>query len=107
MALVIGDIIAIVTSFLYAYLIRTHLDSRPYYFVANPGKFTLAIMTLLPVWIFVLFAFGLYSKKIIMNRSHLPEVSRLFAASIIGVMSIITVDFFLRSEEHTSELQSR
>ena len=97
MALVIGDIIAIVTSFLYAYLIRTHLDSRPYYFVANPGKFTLAIMTLLPVWIFVLFAFGLYSKKIIMNRSHLPEVSRLFAASIIGVMSIITVDFFLDS----------
>ena len=97
MALVIGDIIAIVTSFLYAYLIRIHLDSRPYYFVANPGKFILAISALLPVWIFVLFAFGLYSKKIIMNRSHLPEVSRLFAASIIGVMAIITVDFFLDS----------
>ena len=97
MALIIGDIIAIVTSFLYAYLIRTHLDSRPYYFVANPGKFILAIMTLLPIWIFILFALGLYSRKIIMDRSHIPEVWRLAVASIIGVMSIISVDFFLDS----------
>ena len=97
MALVIGDIIAIVTSFLYAYLIRIHIDSRPYYFVANPGKFTLAIMTLIPVWIFVLFAFGLYSRKIILDRSRIPEIWRLAIASVIGVMSIISVDFFLDS----------
>ncbi len=97
MALVIGDIIAIVTSFLYAYLIRIHIDSRPYYFVANPGKFTLAIMALLPIWIFVLFAFGLYSRKIVMDRSRLPEIWRLAVASIIGVMSLITVDFFLNT----------
>jgi lipopolysaccharide/colanic/teichoic acid biosynthesis glycosyltransferase len=32
-----------------------------------------------------------------MNRSRVPEVSRLFAASIIGIMSIITADFFLNS----------
>ncbi|MBP5674942.1 exopolysaccharide biosynthesis polyprenyl glycosylphosphotransferase [Candidatus Saccharibacteria bacterium] len=95
--MVIGDIIAIVTSFLYAYLIRTHIDSRPYYFVSNPGKFILAIMALLPIWIFILFAFGLYSKRIIMDRSKLPEIWRLFVASIVGVMSIITVDFFLDS----------
>lgn len=96
-ALVIGDIIAIVTSFLYAYLIRIHFDSRPYYFVANPGNFTLAIMALLPIWIFVLFALGLYSKKIIFDRSRLPEIWRLAIGSIIGVMSIITADFFLDS----------
>lgn len=96
-ALVIGDIIAIVTSFLYAYLIRIHIDSRPYYFVANPGKFILIIMTLLPIWIFVLFAFGLYSRKIIFDRSHIPEIWRLAVASIVGIMSIITVDFFLDS----------
>lgn len=95
--MVIGDIIAIVTSFLYAYLIRTHIDSRPYYFVSNPGKFILAIMALIPIWIFILFAFGLYSKRIIMDRSKLPEIWRLFVASIVGVMSIITVDFFLDS----------
>ena len=93
--MIIGDIIAIVTSFLYAYLIRIHIDSRPYYFVANPGKFTLAIMALIPIWIFILFAFGLYSRKIVMDRSRIPEVWRLAVASIIGVMSLITVDFFL------------
>ncbi len=63
--------------------------------MANPGKFTLAIMALIPIWIFVLFAFGLYSRKIIMDRSRIPEVWRLAVASIIGVMSLITVDFFL------------
>ena len=93
--MIIGDIIAIVTSFLYAYLIRIHIDSRPYYFVANPGNFTLAIMTLIPIWIFILFAFGLYSRKIVMDRSRIPEIWRLAVASIIGVMSLITVDFFL------------
>ena len=95
--MVIGDIIAIVTSFLFAYLIRIHLDARPYYFVANPKEFLLATSTLLPIWVFVLFAFGLYSKKIVMNRSHAPEISRLFAASIIGIMSIISIDFFLET----------
>lgn len=97
MALVIGDIIAIVTSFLYAYLIRIHIDSRPYYFVANPEKFILAIMALLPIWIFILFVLGLYSRRIVMDRSRLPEISRLAAASMIGVMAIITVDFILDS----------
>ena len=63
--------------------------------MANPGKFTLAIMALIPIWIFVLFAFGLYSRRIIMDRSRIPEVWRLAVASIIGVMSLITVDFFL------------
>ena len=97
MALVIGDIIAIVTSFLFAYLIRIHLDSRPYYFVAKPKEFVLAVSALLPIWIIILSMFGLYSKKVVMNRSRVPEVSRLFAASIIGIMSIITADFFLNS----------
>ena len=95
--MIIGDIIAIVTSFLYAYLIRTHLDSRPFYFVANPGRFILAIMALLPLWIFILFALGLYSRRIIMARSRLPEIWRLAIASIVGLMALITVDFFLDS----------
>ena len=97
MALVIGDIIAIVTSFLYAYLFRIHFDTRPYYFTANPLKFTLAILTLLPIWTFILFAFGLYSNKVILDRSRVSEVWRLALASIVGVMSIISVDFFLNT----------
>lgn len=95
MALIIGDIIAIVTSFLYAYLIRTRIDSRPFYFESNPTEFIVAIVSLIPIWIFILAALGLYDKKIILARSHISEVSRLFLASIIGVMAIISVDFFL------------
>jgi len=97
-ALIIGDIIAIVTSFLYAYLIRIHIDSRPYYFESNPSQFVLATSILLPVWIFILFALGLYNKNVILNRSKASETLRLLTASIIGVMSIITVDFFLRTD---------
>ena len=52
-------------------------------------------MALLPIWIFVLFTFGLYSRKVIMDRSRIPETWRLAAASIVGVMSLIAIDFFL------------
>jgi len=91
----VGDVIAIVVSFLFAYFIRTHIDSRPYYFAAEPWKFIGIIVILLPAWLFILATLGLYSREVALSRSHLPEISRLLAASLIGVMSIITFDFFL------------
>ncbi len=95
MALIIGDIIAIVASFLFAFYIRIHIDSRPYYFVVNPSELFVIAIFLLPIWIFILMALGLYSHNIILSRSHIQEFTRLAAASVIGVMSIITVDFFI------------
>lgn len=92
--LMLGDISAIIFSFAFAYFIRTHIDHRPYYFEAEPINFILTILWLAPIWTIILSILGLYQKQIFLNRSRLPEIGRLLAASAIGIMTIITYDFF-------------
>lgn len=96
--LMLGDSLAIIASFLFAYLIRTRIDSRPYYFVSDPVRFTLSIALMVPAWLIILAVLGLYNKKIFLGRSRWQEISRLFAASSIGVMFIITFDFFVEGD---------
>jgi len=92
--LMVGDAIAITLSFAFAYYIRTHLDSRPYFFVAEPLDFTFTILTLVPIWLIILAILGLYKNSFVLGRHRSSEVLRLLAASIIGIMTIITYDFF-------------
>ena len=96
--LMLGDSLAIIASFLFAYLIRTKIDSRPYYFVSDPLKFTFSVAVMVPVWLIILAILGLYNKKIFLGRSHWHETSRLLAASVIGVMFLISFDFFLEGD---------
>lgn len=92
--LMLSDACAIIFSFAFAYFIRTHLTPRPYYFTSEITQFTLTIALLVPIWLTILALFGLYQKNIFMARSRLPETLRLFVASIVGVMTLITYDFF-------------
>lgn len=94
--LVLGDAFAILLSFLVAYLTRTHLDQRPFYFESEPLEFALSMLWLIPLYIIVMAAFGLYRKSIFMDRSRLSETWRLFLASVVGMMTIITYDFFFQ-----------
>ncbi len=94
--LIFGDACAVLLSFLVAYLARTHLDQRPFYFEAAPIEFVGSMLFLIPVYIIVLAAFGLYNKSIFLNHNRWSEIGRLFLASIVGMMSIITYDFFFQ-----------
>lgn len=96
--LIFGDACAILLSFFVAYLIRTHLDQRPFYFEAQPFEFVLSMLVLLPVFLIVVAAFGLYKKSIFLNRNRLQEVGRLLLASVVGVMAIITYDFLFNAD---------
>ena len=87
-----GDALAIVFSFAFSYYYRTHIDSRPYYFTSEIRDFILTNVLLLPIWLVILTSLGLYSRRILRRRGL--EYWRLFLASIIGVMTIITYDFF-------------
>ena len=77
-ALIFGDIIAILLAFLFAYLFRIHIDQRPYFFEADPGTFVSIILFSIPAWVIILAILGVYKKSIIMNRSRSPELARLF-----------------------------
>ena len=92
--LILGDALSIVLSFLVAYFMRTHLDQRPFYFTADPGRFVLTMLSLIPIYVVILACFGLYNKSVFLRRSRWTEVARLFCASLIGMMTIISIDFF-------------
>ncbi len=92
--LILGDACAIVLSFWAGYYIRIHLDQRPYYFEANLRQFILSMLIMVPVYLVILAAVGLYSKSVFLSHSRWREVGRLLLASIIGMMAIITCDFF-------------
>jgi len=98
LVLIFGDIFAILFSFGAAYYFRTHLDSRPFFFESDIWGFVLEIALLIPIWLLVLASLGLYSKSILARHARAKEIGRLFVASLVGTMSIISVDFFLRSD---------
>ena len=92
--LILGDLFAIIFAFAFAYYFRTHLDSRPYFFQADLRGFVYEIIFLVPIWILILATLGLYSKKILARHSRSREIWRLFIASLVGMMAIISFDFF-------------
>lgn len=92
--LMLGDACAILISFLVAYFARTHLDQRPFYFESAPERFVITMTSLLPIYLIILASFGLYRKSIFLRRSRWNEVGRLLLASLVGMMAIISCDFF-------------
>lgn len=92
-ALAIGDMVAIMAAFSLAYYLRIHFDPRPFYFSASTYDFTMSLLVLIPIWLVVAFATGLYNRSIYLYRSRL--YGRLLLASAIGVMSVISYEYFV------------
>lgn len=96
--LILGDACAILLSFLAAYFMRTHLDQRPFYFEADPWRFVLSMLVMVPIYLVIMAALGLYKKSVFLNNSRWREIGRIFLASVIGMMAIITCDFFFATD---------
>ncbi len=96
LCLMLGDALAIMGSFLFAYFVRTNLDSRPFYFDKDPWGLFLSVFVLVPVWWIILALLGLYNRRVYNNRRRAPEISRAFAASFLGTMSLISYQFFFK-----------
>ncbi len=92
--LIFSDAIAIIIAFLVAYLTRIYIDDRPYFFESEPASFVSTITLLIPVWILLNTILGLYNKSIILSHSRTAELARLFVSSILGIMVLISYDFF-------------
>lgn len=93
-AVFIADICSIVFSYVFAFFIRTDIDSRPYYFNERSIDFISTILLLIPIWIAILISLGLYKKEIIVSKNRSRGNTRLILASGLGIMAIITVSFF-------------
>lgn len=90
--MLVVDLAAIVTSFGFAYLYRTQYDPRPYLLGSNTSEFIVTIVSLLPIWIILLFISGVYDRSIYPYRPRIYW--RLLIVSMIGTMSIIGFSFF-------------
>ena len=89
-----SDTLAIILSYLFAFYIRTHLDSRPFSFTNRSIDSLSTILWLIPIWIIIISALGLYKKSIFSPDKRFRETARLALASGLGTMLIITVSFF-------------
>ena len=96
--LMVGDIFAIFFSFAFAYYYRTHLDPHFYTFTPDFSGFVLEIFLLIPVWLLILACLGLYSKKNLARHSRSREIARLFVASIVGMMALISFDYLAQRD---------
>lgn len=93
--LMLGDAFAVVAAFGLAYWVRIYIDSRPFYFEASTLDFIISTIVLIPFWWICLALLGLYRRYIYLSQSKTSETYRLFAASILGVMTLISYGFFL------------
>lgn len=93
--LLFGDALAIIFSFTFAYYFRTHIDSRPYFFTSELTDFIFTNLILLPIWLIILLCLGVYKRSVIARPMALA--GRLFIASLLGMMSIISYDFFVNN----------
>lgn len=94
LCMIIGDAIALTLSFATAYFVRVNVVSRAYIFESELLQFTITIACLVPILLVILATLGLYKKNIFMGNSRLPELWRIFLASILSVAALISYDFF-------------
>lgn len=99
--LAIGDTIALLASFIIAYILRVKLTNRPTAIQIGSIDFISSIAILIPLWITVLYTLGLYRDQILQKPKEIP---RLFFSSIIGVMLMISFAYFTDNPIFPSKL---
>ena len=89
--LVVGDFLALVAAFVFAYLIRGPLSTVP---VAHPipaTEYLKVFLLLFPFWILIFALLGLYSNSI--HEKRFNELGRLFIGSFVGLMFVIAYGY--------------
>ncbi len=92
--LIIGDFLALLAAFSAAYILRVKLDPRPLLAPIPATTYFLAFASVLPLWILVHAAIGLYNQAVYERR--FVELGRLLVGSFIGILVVIGYDFVVQ-----------
>lgn len=92
-ALLIADSIAVLLAFSAAYILRVQLDSRPLVNEITALDFLNTFLMLLPFWVVMFWAIGLYSPQVYQRR--LTEYGKLLVASFLGILIVIGYAFVI------------
>lgn len=93
LALIAIDILAVLSAFTIAYILRVQLDARPLVHQIGAWDFFLTFVQLLPFWLITFWGLGLYSPAVYQKR--LTEFGKLLVGSFIGVLLIIGYAFVI------------
>lgn len=85
--LIVADFLVLLLAFCAAYIVRVQRDPRPLLTKVYADEYFISLLTLIPFWILVFAALGLYSATVYNRR--LIEWSKLAIGSFIGILIII------------------
>ena len=91
--LIIGDFLALIAAFTVAYILRVKYDTRPLIEQIPSETYLYGFLAVLPLWILVHIAIGLYKREVYENR--FKEFGRLILGSFLGMLVIIGYDFVI------------
>lgn len=93
LVLVVGDFLTLIAAFFAAYVLRVKYDDRPLIQQIPAETYIYAILIVLPLWILIHGAIGLYSKNVYENR--FSELGKLVLGSVLGVLAVLGYDFII------------
>jgi len=88
--LLIGDFLAIMGAFAFAYIYRVTLSDAPFIAISS-GEYARIFIYLSPIWIGIFALLGLYNRGVYEWR--LKEFGKLIVGSFVGIMAMITYEF--------------
>jgi len=89
--LVVGDFLALLAAFVFAYILRVSLDARPLVAQIHFSTYFGVFLILLPFWLIIFAMLGLYTNRVFENR--FSEFGRLLVGCFIGILFLIGFDF--------------
>ena len=90
--LVVGDFVALTGAFVAAYILRFEILEIAGESTIPASVYAMAIVSTLPLWIIVHALIGLYSQSVYQRR--FAELGRLIIGAVLGIMTVLTYDFF-------------
>jgi exopolysaccharide biosynthesis polyprenyl glycosylphosphotransferase len=89
--LLVGDFAALLIAFVLAYILRVTLDSRSLINQISSSDYLKLWLILIPIWLIIFAVLGLYQRRVYEYRWR--EMVMLLTGSVLGIMTVITVDF--------------
>jgi exopolysaccharide biosynthesis polyprenyl glycosylphosphotransferase len=85
--LVVGDFLALISAFVFAYILRVSVNSRPISEQVYASTYLEIFLALLPFWILIFALLGLYRSSI--QEKRFSELGRLLVGSFIGLLFVL------------------
>ncbi len=90
--MIMSDSLTLLAAFVAAFVLRVSLSATPIITPVPARTYFAITLSLVPIWIIIFSLLGLYNRSVYDKR--FSEISRLAIGTVLGVLSIIAVEYF-------------